>query len=381
MNLASLPMLGWIAGTVALTWISPRKMQPAMIIIVGIVFLGIYSPVSLVFLGVLSMGTLTLIKKMPRSVIPMAAMTLLVVILLTAYKWNRGINPRDPSFAIIPLGLSYYSLRIVHFVSDQWRGAIGKFSTRDFLAYMMFLPTLMAGPINRFQGFARSLRRRRWDSRLFSLGLERILYGYFKIVILANLLVNQYLVLLIQTGGSAGDAWILYLKCVKYGLNLYFQFAGYSDIAIGFALLLGFRVEENFHFPFLAVNINDFWKRWHITLSSWCRDYIYITIRAIRGNAAVAVILAMLVLGVWHEFSWRYIIWGLYHGVGIALWQGFQWFKPRFLRPFVNRMGFAGTFLAWALTMNFVILGFAIAKAPDLSSAWRTFRIILHLGG
>jgi len=118
-----------------------------------------------------------------------------------------------------------------------------------------------------------------------------------------------------------------------------------------------------------------------MTLSSWCRDYIYISIRAIRGNAAVAVILAMLVLGAWHEFSWRYIIWGLYHGVGIALWQGFQWCKLRFMRPLVNRMGLAGTLLAWILTMNFVILGFAITKAPDLSSAWRTFRIILHLGG
>ena len=216
---------------------------------------------------------------------------------------------------------------------------------------------------------------------MFSLGMERILYGYVKIVFIANFLVNRELADFILVNPGMGDALVEYLLCLKYGLNLYFQFAGYSDIAIGFALLLGFRVEENFHFPFLAVNINDFWKRWHMTLSSWCRDYIYISIRAFRGNAALAVILAMLVLGIWHELSWRYIIWGLYHGVGIALWQGFQWMKSRFSHPFAGNMGMPGTLLAWLLTMNFVILGFAITRAPDLESAWRALRTILHLGG
>lgn len=379
--MVSLTMLCWIAGTVLLTWIAPRRFQPHVIIAVSMGFLGLYSTISLALLILLSLSALTLTRHMPKSIFPLIVTVGMVVFLLVAYKLNRGINPEDPGFVLIPMGLSYYALRIIHFVFDRWRGDIDDASFLQFSAYMFFLPTLMAGPINRFQGFVRSLRRRRWDPRLFSRGCERILYGYVKITFIANFLVNLQLAGLIETGSGLSSGMIAYLGCLKYGMNLYFQFAGYSDIAIGFALLLGFRVEENFRFPFLASNINDFWKRWHMTLSSWCRDYVFISIRALRGNTALAVIASMLVLGVWHEFSWRYILWGLYHGVGIAVWQGFQWFKIRFLRPLAKRMGPVGMILAWILTMNFVILGFAITRAPDLRSAWLDLLAILHLGG
>lgn len=382
MSLVSVVMLCWIAGTVLLTWVVPRQWQPHAIIAVSMGFLGIYAPVSLAVLALLSLSTLLMTRRMPESVIPLIVTIGMVIFLLAAYKLNRRINPEDPAFVLIPMGLSYYALRIIHFVFDRWRGTIDDFSFLQFFAYMFFLPTLMAGPINRFQGFARSLRRRRWDSQLFSLGCERILYGYVKITFIANFLVNLQMAGFMETGTHLGSGVIAYLGCLKYGLNLYFQFSGYSDIAIGFALLLGFRVEENFHFPFLAVNINDFWKRWHITLSNWCRDYIYISIRALRGGQALAVILAMLVLGMWHEFSWRYIAWGFYHGAGIALWQGFQHLKSR-LRLTTSRgvPAVILTMVSWAITMNFVVLSFAITSAPDLKSAWQVYRILLGFGG
>src|SRR5690606_22484260 len=98
---------------------------------------------------------------------------------------------------------------------------------------------------------------------------------------------------------------------------LYFKFSGYSDIAIGVSRLLGFRVMENFHYPFIAQNIGDFWKRWHISLSSWCRDYAYMPVWSRLRNGALAALASMLILGLWHELSWRYLAWGLYHGAGI----------------------------------------------------------------
>ena len=379
MKIVSLAMPFWIAGTVLVTWLSPRSWQPRVMIAATVASLIVYSPVSLVLLAFLSLCTYLLTRRRTESILPMVVVIGLTVLLLMMYKWNRSVDPRDPGFVLIPLGLSYYALRIIHFVSDSWRGSIHRVPALDFFAYMFFLPVLPAGPINRFQGFQRSLRRRRWDAVLFSRGCERILYGYVKIVFLANFLVNRELAGFIAGASFPGVHVQQYLECVKYGLNLYFQFSGYSDVAIGFALLLGFRVEENFHFPFLAVNIGDFWKRWHMTLSSWCRDYIYISVRALHGSPGLAVVTAMLVLGAWHEFSWRYIVWGLYHGAGIALWQVFQRVKPRL----PARRGVAGmmrSVFSWGLTMNFVILGFAITKEPDLRSAWRVFRTLLGVG-
>src|SRR5262245_56288725 len=133
----------------------------------------------------------------------------------------------------------------------------------------------MVGPINRFQEFQRSFRRRRWDSAEFSAGCERLLYGYVKIVCLSTYLVSNKLAPL-ASRTALGPAAKAYLGCLIYGLNLYLLFSGYSDVAIGFARMLGLRVGENFHYPFLARNINEFWQRWHISLSTWCRDYVYL---------------------------------------------------------------------------------------------------------
>jgi D-alanyl-lipoteichoic acid acyltransferase DltB (MBOAT superfamily) len=131
------------------------------------------------------------------------------------------------------------------------------------------------GPINRFPEFLRDERRKRWDSKLFYSGLERVLFGYFKVVVLANYLLDTKLQVHIEQVGGNDTAYGAWLGCVEYGLDLYFRFGGYCDIAIRLAALLGFRILENFNYPFMRSNINTFWKSWHISLSSWCRDYVF----------------------------------------------------------------------------------------------------------
>jgi alginate O-acetyltransferase complex protein AlgI len=282
---------------------------------------------------------------------------------------------------IVPLGLSYYTLKTMHYAIEGWKNTLPSHTFSQYLTYQFFLPTLMAGPINRFQEFHRSLCRRRWDSVLFSSGCERVLYGYVKVVCLSNYLVSTKLLPLIGTHTMEGTAPRAYLDCLAYGLNLYFQFSGYSDVAIGFALMLGLRVGENFNFPFLARSINEFWQRWHISLSLWCKDYVFMPVFSFGRSPLGAILFSMLGIALWHEFSLRYVAWGIYHALGIATWHLFQRIKPACLKESLD--GFRGRVVTTGsvlLTLNFVILSFALTKEPDLGAAFSLYATLFGVG-
>jgi alginate O-acetyltransferase complex protein AlgI len=217
----------------------------------------------------------------------------------TAYQFHHGI---------IPLGLSYYAFRQVHAAFECYKGVMRKPSFAEYGQYLLFLPVILVGPIHRMPEFERSLRRQKWNASLFSEGLERILYGLVKVNFLGNFLFNFKLT---ELGLHTHHlALRLYLEIVGFTCNAYCQFAGYSDMAIGLGLVWGIRVMENFNAPFLATNMQEFWQRWHISLSSWCRDYVFQPLAALTRNRWLALVLAMLVLALWHEISIRYILWG-----------------------------------------------------------------------
>ena len=278
---------------------------------------------------------------------------------------------------VVPLGLSFYGLRIIHYAFEAYMDRLPPHTFPDYCRYLLFFPTIIAGPINRFTGFQRDSRRRRWDTALVTAGFERILYGYVKIIVLANYLTERHLGDWLTALKTDQEWLVAYMGCLKYGLNLYLQFSGYSDIAIGLALLIGFRVEENFNRPFLAININDFWKRWHITLSSWCRDYVFVPVTSLTRNPYIGVISSMLALGLWHEISLRYFIWGFYHGTGIMIWQLVQNLKKRLPAPAAFWSNKIITITSWVITFNFVILSFSITSSSDLGKAWHILVTIL----
>ena len=179
--------------------------------------------------------------------------------------------------------------------------------------------------------------------------------------------------------GSAGDPWLplfVYLDLLRHGLNLYLQFSGYSDVAIGFGLLLGIKVMENFNWPFLKKNVSEFWQSWHISLTGWCREYIYMVVISRWRSPALAAITTMLAIGCWHEVSWRYLLWGVYHGLGIAIWQGFQRIKPRLAKIDVVIPAPMLTGLSVALTFHFIIFGFSIVQGPSLEVAMQRWTIL-----
>jgi alginate O-acetyltransferase complex protein AlgI len=306
-----------------------------------------------------------------------ALVCILIVATLVFYKLRLVSDRTDWLGATaIPLGLSYYAFRCLHYVIEKYKGSLRPHTFGDFAAYLLFLPTIMAGPIHRFPAFQRDLARCRWDSGLFAEGLERILYGYFKIMVIAVYLLSEQAAIHIEGLQAQHPVFATYLLVVQRSLHGFFLFAGYSDVAIGFARLLGFRVMENFNWPFIRRNISDFWRSWHISLTSFVREYAYTPIFAITRNATLAAVISMVLFGLWHELSLKYVLWGAYHGVGIAVWQRVQVYKPR-LPKITGATAYFVDALSIILTFHFVVFGFVLMYEPTIASAFHVYLTLL----
>lgn len=378
MSVASLEWLVWMVAAVAGYWLVPARLREPWLSGVTLAFLAVHSPESAAILLVFAIGVYLATNRLTATGPVVAAVAAAIVGVLVFYKLQvRFSFDGGVEGLIIPLGLSYYSFRCLHYLIEKYKGTIPRHGFEEFVNYLFFLPTLLAGPINRFQEFRRDLRRKRWDFEKFSEGLERMLYGYAKITFLANYLVGRTFAEYIAGIDPAQETLIAYLTMLQKGLNGYLQFSGYSDVAIGFALLLGYRVMENFNWPFLRRNIAEFWLSWHISLSSWCRDYVYMVVVSTTRRPAIAAIASMVVLGLWHEISLRYLLWGAYNGLGIALWQRFQEIKPRLPAPEAPYLRHAIDAASIVFTFHFVMLGFVLVQEQSLERTLAIYKNLL----
>jgi alginate O-acetyltransferase complex protein AlgI len=364
--------------TVAVFWSLPNKLRDMWIGAVTIAFLINHSPESALILAIFIVVTYfgSNGKHMIGARV-IAISTVIIVVLVyfkikAAYTFTGAVDE-----LLIPLGLSYYSFRCIHYLIEKYKGTLADHTLQDFSNYLLFLPTILAGPIHRFGPYERDARRRRWDPAKFAQGLERILYGYVKVSLLAGYLLADYAGSLISGFGPESPGIMAYLTMLQKGFIGYLLFSGYSDIAIGFALTLGYRVMENFNWPFLAQNISEFWRRWHISLSSWCREYIYTVVLSLTRRPALGAIAAMLVLGLWHEISIRYILWGAYHGLGTAVWQRFQDVKQRLPAIENEPLRLGLRWLSIAFTFHYVMFGFVMVQEDTLESAMAVYRAVL----
>jgi D-alanyl-lipoteichoic acid acyltransferase DltB (MBOAT superfamily) len=373
----------WLAAAVAGYWLLPAGWRQWFIAGLTLFFLCLHSPSSALLLAVFTCATYYLTDREVVGKIRLATGIAIILAPLIHFKLNTSASTAGfAEDALIPLGLSYYSFRCLHYIFERYRRNLGRPSFGEFVAYAFFLPTIVVGPIHRAPAFFADYRENRWEAMKLSSGLERILYGYVKIAVLGNYLVGSVLGGFIAGLDENFSALVAYLTMIQIGLNLYLQFAGFSDVAIGFALLLGYRIIENFNFPYLASNIVEFWRRWHISLTSWSRDYVYMPLLGATRNPYAATVASFLVIGLWHEISWRYVIWGLYHAGGVL---GYQWLQrwrrqhgiPRLL---TGRWQVAGQLVGIVVTVHFVWVSFAIVRQPDLASAARFLVTMLGLG-
>ncbi|MEM7224036.1 MAG: MBOAT family O-acyltransferase [Pseudomonadota bacterium] len=367
-------------ATIAVYWLLPARWRDYFLAILSLAFLVIYDWISAGLLVTLTAVSYVVANRGKITTGRILAAAALVIAVLGFYKARASGDPLEVIRDVaIPMGLSYYSFRIIHYLIERARNTLPEHSFGDFICYLFFLPTILVGPIHRFGSFVADRREKTWEADKLSEGMERIVFGYFKITVLGNYLLSGVAAQAIGTIDPAHQPLILYLEAVRGSLNLYMQFSGYSDIAIGFALMLGYRVMENFNWPFLKRNIAEFWRAWHMSLTGWSRDYIYMPTVGVTRSPIIGTFASLLLIGVWHELSVRYVIWGLYQAVGIVFVSqlgkvrrklGFKPLKPGVPKTYLH-------VVSVLLTANYFFLGYVIIHQQTLGDILRSYWVIL----
>jgi len=231
---------------------------------------------------------------------------------------NQILNTKIPYlYIVMPIGISFFTFQALGYVIDVYNKKHKPAKNiLDFMTYICLFPQLVAGPIVRYSDIEKELTERTHSYDLFAEGIKRFIIGLSKKVLLANVLGEFSKALITETVLSS------WLKPIAYTLQIYFDFSGYSDMAIGLGLMFGFKFLENFNYPLIASSITDFWRRWHISLSSWFRDYVYIPLGGNRVSKLKwirNIFVVWFLTGFWHGASWNFIIWGLYFGIILVI--------------------------------------------------------------
>jgi alginate O-acetyltransferase complex protein AlgI len=285
----------------------------------------------------------------------------------------------DPTLVhlVLPLGISFFTFEFIHYLVDIYRGDLPVHSFSRFHIFGAFFPTQIAGPIKRFQQFVPSLAAfQRFDVALAKEGLWLIGRGLAKKVLLADVLApyaNSGFNSAAAGAITTGDAWIATLA---FSLQIFFDFSGYTDIARGSAALFGFHIPINFDAPYLATSLSDFWRRWHISLSTWLRDYVFIPLGGSRRSRLIVtrnLVITMLLGGLWHGAAWHFVAWGGLWGAGLAVHHALRGrlAVPRTIPTLV---------LGWLFTQVFVLVGWVLFRADSFYTAGVVLRAMAGQG-
>ena len=282
---------------------------------------------------------------------------------------------------VLPIGISFFTFTQIAFLVDAARGEAREYKPLHYLLFVTFFPHLIAGPIYHHKEIMPQFERHeifRFDISNLTLGLTWFAIGFSKKVLLADP-IAQYgtsIFAAAAAGNPVGfvDSWI---AALSFTLQLYFDFSGYCDMAIGLALMIGVRLPLNFNSPYQATSLIDFWRRWHITLSRFLRDYLYIPLGGNRKGPYrrhVNLMITMLLGGLWHGASWNFVLWGGLHGVGLVLnhaWQNLAVRRQFSLPPLV----------AWAITFTFVVLAWVPFRASNLQTTLALWQSMVGMNG
>jgi len=270
----------------------------------------------------------------------------------------------------LPVGISFYTFQCLSYTIDVYRGkAEPQKDPISFGAYVTLFPQLIAGPIVRYVDVARELEHRTHSWENIAYGLRRFLVGLGKKVILAD-----NFALLVKLFRESGNSSVLFywMYAIAFMLNIYFDFSGYSDMAIGLGRIFGFHFLENFNYPYLSKSITEFWRRWHISLGSWFRDYVYIPLggnRVSRGRWIVNILVVWMLTGAWHGAAWNFVLWGLLYAVFLLI------------EKWVPALQKLPDFLRHGYVLLIVLLGFVLFNAQSLSQAGSDMAALFGFGG
>ena len=274
---------------------------------------------------------------------------------------------------VLPIGISFYTFQAISYSVDVYRGKYdGRPNFLEFCFYLSFFPLLLAGPITRAGRFLPQIRRAEPATRHeLRLGLWLVILGLLKKGVIADYLAVYNNLAFDSPVSYSG--YELLMAVFGYTMQIYLDFSGYSDISIGIAALMGFRLDVNFRFPYRSLNLTEFWRRWHISLSTWFRDYVYIPLGGNRKGQARTLLnnfLTMVVAGLWHGSTWMFVLWGALHGAGLAVHKLFRGWLKKIPDIWPVKA------LSWLLTMLFVMACWVLFRAGSLQDADEIFRRI-----
>lgn len=275
---------------------------------------------------------------------------------------------------VLPIGISFYTFQSMSYVIDVYRDPKNvQKNIFDLGLYISMFPQLIAGPIVRYSEIQKQILKRNFTIERFYEGANRFIIGMVKKTLFANEIakIADGIMDTDPTGLTSGAAW---LGIIAYTLQIYFDFSGYSDMAIGLGKIIGFDFSENFNFPYISKSIQEFWRRWHISLSTWFRDYLYIPLggnRVTTGRLYFNLFLVFFVTGFWHGASWNFIIWGLFHGLFIIL-------ERIFLGKLLQKVpGIIGLLY----TLIIVMIGWVFFRIEGLQNAWDYLLVCFNIKG
>ncbi len=273
-----------------------------------------------------------------------------------------GVKVQVPQVAL-PIGISFYVFQIISYMVDVRRGTVEvQRNPFKFMLYVSLFPQLIAGPIVRYATIAKDMENRKADFGNIVAGFRRFAIGLAKKVLVADVMAAVADVIFAAKVETI-PGFYCWLGAIAYTLQIYFDFSGYSDMAIGLGRMFNFRFLENFDHPYASCSVQEFWRRWHISLSSWFRDYLYIPLGGNRKGTVrtyVNLFIVFLLCGFWHGAAWNFVAWGVYHGVGLVVERaGFGKVVKRLPRIAGN-----------LYLLLFVMIGWVLFRAPDLGYAW-----------
>lgn len=351
--------------------INTIKQQIWLITIASLLFYAAWSPEHVVLL--LTVCLVAFLSQKDNRLYVIKSPVILLLLILGFFKYFNFIIEQFNSLGanfntleiLLPVGVSFYVFQAISFVMDHDRKHINYIGFNSVISYIAFFPQLVAGPIVRADVFLPQLqKRRKFNKYMMRTGMLLFAMGMFKKVVIADnvgVLVDEVYSASGET--TAGNHWLAFYL---YAIQIYYDFCGYSEMAIGIARTLGFKFPRNFAKPYKATSITEFWRLWHISLSSWLRDYLYITLggnKKGRIRTYINLAIVMLLGGLWHGASWNFVIWGALHGMMLAIERLFGY----------KHKSASTKIFGFLITFNLVCVSWVFFRSPDLSSALSFF--------
>ena len=386
MLFSSIPFLYYFLPCVLLVYFAaPKKLKNSVLLLASLFFYGWGEPKYLLLMLFSIMqgyifGLLIEKSRERRSgKVCLAAGVVLSLAMLAYFKYadfmianlNALTGLSVPLLKIaLPIGISFYTFQIVSYLIDVYRGEVpAQRNFIDLAAYIAMFPQLIAGPIVRYSDIAAQLGSRTHTCAGAAYGVRRFVIGLSKKILIANLLGS-----LASAYKTTQDASVLFgwLYAAAFMLQIYYDFSGYSDMAIGLGSVFGFRFSENFNYPYIAGSITEFWRRWHISLGSWFRDYLYVPLGGNRKGKArqlLNILIVWLATGLWHGAAWNFVLWGLLFAVLLTA-------EKLWLLPFLKKNRWFGHIYV----LLFVLFGFVLFDASSVTEAFKTFKALFGAG-